>query len=72
MVDVLRKIYGGCFEEGGLMYWRELCGTREASKGGRGRVGIMHELNISNKELTYLMQKPISYRSKVLDARLIT
>ena len=60
MVDVLKKV--------GLMCRRKLCGTREASKGGRVRVRIIHELNISHKELTYLLQKPISYRSKVLDA----
>ena len=60
MVVVLRKV--------GLMYQRKLRGTREASKGGRVRVCIIHELNISNKELTYLLQKLISYRCKVLDA----
>ena len=63
--------YGGCFEEGymvGLMHQQKLRGTREASKGGRVRVRIIHGLNISHKELTYLLQKPISYRSKVLDA----
>ena len=60
MVAVSRKV--------GLMYRRKLHGTREASKGGRVRVRIIHELNISHKELTYLWQKSISYRSKVLDA----
>ena len=60
MVAILRKV--------GLMYRRKLRGTREASKGGRVRVRIIHELNISHKELTYLLQKPISYQSKVLDA----
>jgi hypothetical protein len=58
--------YGGCFEEGymvavlrkvGLMHRRKLRGTREASKGGRVRVRIIHGLNISHKELTYLLQK---------------
>ena len=61
--------YGGCFEEGytvGLMHQRKLCGTREASTGGRVRVRIIHGLNISHKELTYLLQKIITYRSKVL------
>ena len=56
--------YGGCFEEGymvGLMHWRKLRGTREASNGGRVRVRIIHGLNISHKELTYLLQKSISY-----------
>ena len=52
----------------GLMHRRELRGTREASKGGRVRVRIIHGLNISHKELTYLLQKSISYRNKVLRA----
>ena len=42
--------------------------TREASNGGRMRVRIIHGLNISHKELTYLLQKFISYRNKVLRA----
>ena len=61
--------YGGCFEEGyvvGLWYRQKLCGTREASNGGRVRVRIIHGLNISHKELIYLLQKFISPRSKVL------
>ena len=52
--------YGGCCEEGymvGLMHQRKLRGTREASNGGRVRVRIIHGLNISHKELTYLLQK---------------
>src|SRR3990170_4009531 len=63
--------YGGYFEEGymvGLMHQRKLRGTREASNGGRVRVRIIHGLNISHKELTYLLQKFISHRSKVLHA----
>ena len=60
MVAVLRKV--------GLMHWRKSRGTREASNGGRVRVRIIHGLNISHKELTYLLQKYISYQSKVLDA----
>ena len=52
--------YGGCFEEG--IWWvygtgESLRGTREASNGGRVRVRIIHGLNISHKELTYLLQK---------------
>ena len=43
-------------------------GTREASNGGRVRVRIIHGLNISHKELTYLLQKYISYRNEVLRA----
>ena len=56
--------YGGCFEEGyvvGLWYRRKLCDTREASNGGKVRVRIIHGLNISHKELTYLLQKSISH-----------
>ena len=45
---------------------RKFRGTRGASNGGRVRVRIIHGLNISHKELTYLLQKFISPRSKVL------
>ena len=41
--------YGGCFEERykvGLTHRRKLCGTRVASKGGRVRVRIIHELKL--------------------------
>ena len=50
----------------GLMHRQKLRGTREASNGGRVRVRIIHGLNISHKELTYLLQKFISHRNKVL------
>ena len=63
--------YGGYFEEGyvvGLWYWRKLRGTREASNGGRVRVRIIHGLNISHKELTYLLKKSIIHRNKELRA----
>ena len=50
----------------GLWYRRKLRGTREAGKGGRVRVCIIQGLDISHKELTYLLQKSISYRNKVL------
>ena len=43
-------------------------GTEEASKDGSVRVRIIHGLNISHKELTYLLQKSISYRNEVLRA----
>ena len=43
-------------------------GTREASNGGRVRVRIIHGLNISHKELIYLLQKSISYQKEVLRA----
>ena len=56
------KVYGGFNAP------RELCGIREASNGGRVRVRIIHGLNISHKELTYLLQKSTSYQSKVLGA----
>ena len=59
--------YGGCFQEG-IWYRRKLRDTREASNGGRVRVRIIHGLNISHKELTYLLQKSINYRNKVLRA----
>ena len=57
--------YGVCFEEGyvvGLWYRRKLRGTREASNGGRVRVCTIHGLNISHKELTYLLQKSTSHQ----------
>ena len=41
-------------------------GTEEVSNDGKVRVRIIHGLNISHKELTYLLQKFISPRSKVL------
>ena len=50
----------------GLWYRRKLRGTREASNGGRVRVRIIHGLNISHKELTYLLQKSKSHRNKVI------
>ena len=42
--------------------------TEEASNDGRVRVHIIHGLNISHKELTYLLQKSISYQNEVLRA----
>ena len=62
MVAVLRKVYGG------VMVRQKLCGTREASNGGRVRVRIIHGLNISHEELTYLLEKSISHQNKVLRA----
>ena len=52
----------------GVWYRRKVRGIREASNGGRVRVRIIHGLNISHKELTYLLQKSISYQNKVLRA----
>ena len=62
--------YGGCFEEGmvGVWYRRKLCGTREASNDGRVRVRIIHGVNVSHKELTYLLQKSISHQNQALHA----
>ena len=37
-------------------------GTVEASNDGRVRVRIIHGLNISHKELTYLLQKSTSHQ----------
>ena len=37
-------------------------GTEEASNGGRVRVRIIHGLNISHKELIYLLQKSTSHQ----------
>ena len=45
----------------GLWYRRKLRGTSEARNGGRVRVRIIHGLNISHKEVIYLLQKTISY-----------
>ena len=55
MVAVLRKVYGG------FKVPAKVARTREASNGGRVRVRIIHGLDISHKELTYLLQKSISY-----------
>ena len=55
MVAVLRKVNGGC------MVPVKVGGTREASNSGRVRVCIIHGLNISHKELMYLLQKFTSY-----------
>ena len=46
----------------GVWYRQNLHDTREASNGGRVRVRIIHGLNISHKELTYLLQKSTSHR----------
>ena len=52
----------------GVWYRRKLRGTREASNGGRVRVRIIHGLNISHKEHTYLLQKYTSHRNQALRA----
>ena len=64
--------YGGCFEED--IWWLydtgEKCTVLErlAMVEGWEKVRIIHGLNISHKELTYLLQKSISYRNEVLRA----
>ena len=63
--------YGGCFEEG--IWWVYDTGKRSAvlerlAMVERRKVRIIHGLNISHKELIYLLQKSISYRNKVLRA----
>ena len=63
--------YGGCFEEG--LWWMyatgEKCAVLERLAMVEGRkVRIIHGLNISHKELIYLLQKSRSYQSKVLRA----
>ena len=51
-------------------------GTKEASNDGRVRVRIIHGLNISHKELTYLLQKSTSHQKSsttrmILGGRLV-
>ena len=41
---------------------RAMYDTEEASNDGRVRVHIIHALNISHKELTYLLQKSSTVR----------
>ena len=43
-------------------------GTEEASNDGRVRVRIIHGLNISHNELTYLLQKSTSRQNRALRA----
>ena len=63
MVAVLRKVNGGCMIPAkGARYLERL-----AMVEGR-KVCIIHGLNISHKELIYLLQKSRSYQSKVLRA----
>ena len=61
--------YGGCFEEG--IWWvydtGERCTVLERLAMVEGRkVRMIHGLNLSHKELIYLLQKFTSYQSKVL------
>ena len=60
--------YDGCFEEG--LWWVYDTGKRctvlerLAMVEGWEKVHIIHGLNISHKELIYLLQKSRSYQSK--------
>ena len=66
--------YGGCFEEGnGGCYGAggSCTAQREASNGGRVRVRIIHGLNISHKELTYLLQKSSSHQKPSITRMLL-
>ena len=47
----------------GLRYRRKVRRIREASNGGRVRVRIIHGLNISHKELIYLLQNSTSHQN---------
>ena len=69
--NVIIGRYGVCFEEG--IWWvydtGEKCAVLERLAMVEGRkVRIIHGLNISHKELIYLLQKCTSYQSKVLRA----
>ena len=83
MVAILRKIQGGlcvieCIISRGLDapakfaptldVRKAMYGTEEASNDGRVRVRIIHGLNISHKELTYLLQKSTSHQNQALRA----
>ena len=48
----------------GVWYRQKLRGTKEASNGGRVRVRITHGLNISQKELMYLLQESTSHKKQ--------
>ena len=61
--------YGGCIEEG--IWWvydtGKKCAVLERlAMVEERKVCIIHGLNISHKELIYLLQKSTSYQSKVL------
>ena len=48
----------------GLMHRQKLRGTREASNVGKVRMHIIHGLNISHKELIYLLQNLLVTETK--------
>ena len=71
--DIRRLMCDRAYRITGFGCTGEVCtnsrgGTEEASNDGRVRVRIIYGLNISHKELTYLLQKSISHRNKVLRA----
>ena len=70
-VNAIIGRYGGFFEEG--IWWvydtGERCAVLERLAMVEGRkVSRIHGLNLSHKELIYLLQKSTSYQSKVLRA----
>src|SRR3954468_5935498 len=70
-VNAMIGRYGGCFEEGICWVYDtdEKCAVLERlAMVERRKVCIIHGLNISHKELIYLLQKSTSNQSKVLRA----
>ena len=66
--------YGGCFEEGiwGVYDTDEKCAVLERQAMVEGRkVRIIHGLNISHKELTYLLQKSTSHQKPSITCMLL-
>ena len=55
----------------GLRYWQKLRDSREASNDGRVRVRIIHGLNISQRELIYLLQKSTSHQKPSITRMLL-
>ena len=77
--DIMRLMCDRAYHIMGFGCTGEVCTNSRGEKGqctvpkrlgndGRVRVRIIHGLNISHKELTYLLQKSISHRNKVLRA----
>ena len=77
--DIRRLMCDRAYHITGFGCTGEVCTTTQGEKGqcmvperlancGKERVRIIHGLNISHKELTYLLQKSISHQNKVLRA----
>ena len=77
--DIIRLMCDRVYHITGFGCTGEVCTTSRGEKGqctvpkrltncGKMRVCIIHGLNISHKELIYLLQKSISYQKKVLRA----